>query len=712
MNVEQEVSGTMKTLSRKFGFSISTLLPVVLLGLHGTAVVADEGEPSIYSCKACVKYTGWRGSIDFGGAYVSQDSYRFGDYRGFEEEGLYLALDGDVHYRDLQGYYFDMTARNLSDDSREVDMRGGNQGFYEIRFGWQEIPKYRGYGTETPFLGVGSDVLNLPANWVKANTTSGMTALNGSLAVAPLKTQRKILDAGATVHFLSNWSYRIDYQRQDKTGTLPMGGGMYFSNSSIMPAPVDYTTDLVDTAISWMNKRAQVELGFISSQFNNGNNSLTWQNPFSSLPEHENFRSALAPDNEYYQFYLSGALALTSSVKLSGQASMGRATQDDPFLPYTINPEYSDLPLPRASLDGKLDTSTYNVAGKLFARIADGLTFNARYKWDERDNKTPVDAYTGVVTDLVPTAPRYNRPYSYKRQQYSADLSYRAARAIRLVGGAKQYNIDRTLQAVERTKETTWWGEVKVTPTYKTEFRIKGEWGNRDISNYQAEQLGIVMENPLMRKFNMADRQRDRYIVEFDYMVTESLGLNLGYSQAKSEYKKSVYGLQQSDDNNFSANLNYALGSKINVYAWFNLDTITADMVNTSGGSTGVWNATTRDRIETTGVGLKAATSEKSSLGIDYVYSGSTGNISVKTSADEPPFDPLKTNLKNFKVYFDYDFSEHWGYKLYAEREQYDSADWAIDGIGVDGINSILSMGEESPDYSVWYYRLQFSYRF
>jgi predicted porin len=210
----------------------------------------------------------------------------------------------------------------------------------------------------------------------------------------------------------------------------------------------------------------------------------------------------------------------------------------------------------------------------------------------------------------------------------------------------------------------------------------------------------------------MADRNRDRYIVEFDYMVTDALGVNLGYSQAKSEYKQSILGLQQSDDENFSVNLNYALGAKVNVYAYYNLDTINAEIANTSGGSTGFWNAATRDRIETSGVGLTAVTSEKSSLGIDYVYSGSTGQISVKTSADEPPFEPLKTNLKNFKLHFDYNFSDHWGYKFYAEREQYDSRDWAIDGIGVDGINSVLTMGENSPDYSVWYYRLQLNYRF
>ena len=89
---------------------------------------------------------------------------------------------------------------------------------------------------------------------------------------------------------------------------------------------------------------------------------------------------------------------------------MGRMKQNDPFLPYTINPRYSDLPLPRESLDGKVDTSTYNLAGKLFARVNNKLSFTARGKWDERDNKTPVDLYTPVVTDLFRSVPAITGP--------------------------------------------------------------------------------------------------------------------------------------------------------------------------------------------------------------------------------------------------------------------------------------------------------------
>lgn len=705
----------MKKFISKFGFNTAAILPVILLSAYSPVAQSEESEktePEIYGCRHCVKYTGWLGSLDFGLGYVNKDSLRFGDYRGLEKERVYLALDGDMHYRDLAGKYVDIYARNLGYDSRELDMRTGERSVYELRFGWQEIPKYRGYGAQTPFIGSGKDFLTLPEDWVRANTTSGMTALQDSLVAAPLKIQREILDLGATLKFADNFAYRIDYQRQKKTGTRPLSAGMYFSNASVMPAPVDFTTDIFDMDITWSGKKAQIQAGFLSSEFENGYSSLTWENPFRSQSVHDMFRAALEPDNKFYQYSLSGAYAFTPRIKISGQAISGRMTQNDSFLPYTINPRYSDLPLPRQSLDGRLDLSTFNLSGKLYMRLNNKLSFTARGKWDERDNKTPVDLYTPVVTDLIPLQPRYNRPYGYKRELYSADLRFRAHRAIRISGGMRQENTDRTLQAVERSEETTWWGEAKISPTYLAELRFKVESADRDVSDYLQPDDGRAMDHPLMRKFNMADRERDRMLIELDLMPTESLGLNFSYIQADSDYQDSPLGVQSSVDDSYSINLNYALGSKLNIYGFYTYDEIEAELLSSTGVRAEPWKANTRDRVDTWGLGMSSVISERSSLGVDYVSSVAKGDISVQTTDLEDPFETLKTNLKNLKIHFDYTINDRWGYKLYAEQEEYSSTDWAIDGLGVDGINSILSMGEVSPNYTVWYYRFQLNYRF
>lgn len=699
----------MNKFTRKFGLSFSALLPVLLMSAQTPLAQAQDADPAIYGCKQCVKYTGWRGTVDFGFNYVTDDSLRFGDYRGLEEEGYSLALDGDVHYRDLGGSYFDLYMTNLAIGSRELDMRGGDQGRYELRFGWQEIPKYRGYGAATPFLGVGSDSLTLPGDWVYASTTDGMTTLQASLAAAELKTKREILDAGGTVKFGGNWSYSLDYQRQDKKGTRSLGGGLF--NSTLLPAPVNYSTDIIDTALSWSGKRGQFQARYLISNFENKNSSLTWRNPFSSRPENYYLQSALEPGNDFYQLSVAGAFAFTPRIRLSGQASWGKLSQNDPFLPYSTNPDYSDLPLPRTSLNGKLDTSTYNITGKLLARLNNRLSFTARGKFDERENNTPVELYTPIKLDIFPGDARYNRPYSYKREQYSADLRFRAHSSIRLSGGLGQNNIDRTLQAVETSEETNFWGEVKVNPTYRSQFRVKLESADREVSDYLQPDDGGPTDHPLMRKFNQADRERDRLLVELDLMPLDAFGINLSYYKAEADYTDSQLGLQDSVEDSYTINLNYAVGNKFNIYAFLTREDIDAELLNAASVSAVPWTALTSDEISTEGLGMSAHFTDTMSMGLDLISSEARGDISVQTD-DEEPFAPLRTKLRNAKIHFDHEVSENWGYKLYAEYENYRGQDWAIDGLGVDGIGSVLTMGEQSPNYKVWYFRIQASYRF
>lgn len=700
----------MKTLTRKLGFGLTSLLPLVLMSAPTAQAQDETADPAIYACKQCVKYTGWRGTFDFGLGYISDESLRFADYRGLDEDGAELELDGDMHFRNLKGWYFDLYSVDSTFDSRATEMRGGKTDRFELRVGWAEIPKYRGFDTQTPFLDVGSDNLDLPGDWVYAPSTTGMTALQNSLADAALKTQRKTLDAGATIKLGKHFAYKIDYQRQKKQGTRMTSAG--FFNAANVPAPVDFVTDILETSLSFTSRRVQLQVGFMSSEFENEYSSLTWRNPFSSRPVNNYLQTALEPGNEFTQMNFSGAVVITQRIRFSGQAAVGELKQDDPFLPaYSTNPDFDDLVLPRTSLGGKLDTSTYNLSGKLSANLGKGLSFTARGKVDERENKTPVDVYTPVLIDLLQYRDRYNRPYSYKREQYSADLRYRAGRSFRVSAGAIQKDMERTLQAVELSEETTVWGEVKANPTLSSQLRFKFESAEREVDDYLQPEDGGPVDHPLMRKFNQADRDRDRIVAELDLSPTDRLGVNLSYFNARADYTESVIGLQESEEQSFTIDLNMAVGEKGSIYAFLTRDNIDSLMRNAGSVSAEPWFARTRDEIDTMGLGFSSEVGERSTLGFDLVSSDSSGHILVQTGADQP-FSRLSTNLTNAKLYFDHAFNDHWGLKLHAEYEKFDASDWAIDGYDVDGISSILTMGEESPDYDLWYFRVQASYRF
>ncbi len=387
-------------------------------------------------------------------------------------------------------------------------------------------------------------------------------------------------------------------------------------------------------------------------------------------------------------------------------------TQDDPFLPYTTNPNFSDIPLPRSSLDGRVATSTLNLSGKFSARLARGLDLTARIKVNEKDNKTPVDIYTPVITDLVLQQPRPNRPYSFKREKYELALRYRMHRAVRLNAGLRRDNMERSLQSVEETREDTFWGEIAFRQWAPAQLRLKLESSEREASPYQQLEDGGPLEHPLMRKFNMADRDRDRILIELDLSPMDRLSVSLSYFTTEDDYEESIIGLQESEEQSLSVDISWSVNRDVSVYGFANSQDIDSSLSSSADLGTALWHASSDDRFITAGLGIQARVSRKISIGFDYVYADSEGRVSTDSGLGEAPFPVLETELRNARIHISYLASEHWGWKLLAEHETYQSEDWYVDGLGPDGIANILTMGQISPDYDVTVLRMMATYSF
>ena len=155
-------------MKRNHMYPMQLALGACLALSFGGPTLAEEAaapDTSAWECKYCVVPEGWFGELEFGGIYLDDWSPKFGDYRGFDDDGFFIGAGGDASYRNAGGYYLDLTARELGLDSRALDVRGGKQGGYELQLSYSEIPRYMGYGTVTPYSGVGGDRLTLPEGW-------------------------------------------------------------------------------------------------------------------------------------------------------------------------------------------------------------------------------------------------------------------------------------------------------------------------------------------------------------------------------------------------------------------------------------------------------------------------------------------------------------------------------------------------------------------
>ena len=370
------------------------------------------------------------------------------------------------------------------------------------------------------------------------------------------------------------------------------------------------------------------------------------------------------------------------------------------------------MQLPRNSLGGKLDTSSINLASRLSARLSSKLNLRLGLKIDERDNRTPVELYTPVITDVNQRAEVPNRPYSFERKQYWGEISYRALSSLNINAGVKRKDHQRTLQSVRDTVDDSWWGEVRFDHFSSTQLRFKYETSERDTSVYQQVGMPFLQENILMRKFYLADRHRDRALLELDFSPAGPFSASLSYFVSEDSYDQSIIGLMESTENGFNLDTAYALKPNLSLHAFVTRETYDSDISGSASTPANAWIAQTEDLFTTLGFGLSGKLSEVLDIRFDVFSSEARGRIATDSGANEPPFPDLTTKLRNARFSINYRASRQWGFNLQIEHEKYTSADWQIDGLGADGISAILTMGQQSPDYSITVLRLLANYTF
>ena len=99
------------------------------------------------------------------------------------------------------------------------------------------------------------------------------------------------------------------------------------------------------------------------------------------------------------------------------------AGDDDAYLPYTINSAIATDPLPRSNLDAELDTT--NVLLRVTSSPWRRVRLKGEYRYDDRDNDSPVDTYNWVRVDSAPGDSTENRIYSYTRDTVDLEASAR-----------------------------------------------------------------------------------------------------------------------------------------------------------------------------------------------------------------------------------------------------------------------------------------------
>jgi MtrB/PioB family decaheme-associated outer membrane protein len=683
-----------------------------LLGVAGPAL--GQVDTSAWKCSTCPYAKGVSGTVEAGVGAVSDDSARFGDFTGLQRQGAHLVLGGSVSRRGDDGYFADLAATDLGLDTRTLAARSGREGLYTLRLGYADIPRYLSSGAVTPFVGIGGGVLTLPADFRAADDTRAMPLATFSQPVQ-LGTKRSRLDVAASWIGVPDWTYRVGLRRDTRDGTQPIYGS-FFADAAQLAAPVDQVTDQFEVAASYVGRGMHAMLAYQVSTFRNGEQALTWANPFTPLfTGGSTGQLALAPDNEFQQLTGSAGYELTPQIRASADFAVGRMKQDAAFLDPTLN---TSLPvtrddLPASSLAGRVDT--FNGSARVTAQATPSLRLAASYARDVRDNRTAIRSFPAVVTDaLLGPVERSNLPYRIIQDRIKLGADYRGPGSLKASAGAEFDQRERSYQEAVTTRETTLWGRVAGQARDDLSLALKLAHAQRDHSRYGVATWLDSPQNPLLRKANLAERQRDSASLRADYTASETISLGLTADFARDDYGRSAIGLTDGRRHSTGVDLSVAFTEKTRLQVFAHNERTDSRQAGSQTFAAPDWTARTRDRVELLGLGLQhVAMADKLDLAADVTRTRGRSDVAVDTGVSTTPLFPSAgTSVDSVRLRANYKLNEQLSLSASYWYEDYDAKDWHYDGVLPDTVSNLLTLGEPVPRYRVNVVRLALRYRF
>lgn len=699
--------------------------------------------------------------------YVSEDSFKYGQYNGLSEKGFYFsgALDMNampaMDEEQATGFWR-LRADNLGLETGSFEFIGGRQGNYTFSV---SVDNYLSVGNDsgrTPFSGQGSDILFLPSDWTAANTTNGMS-LDGALFSVRPELERNQLMLEFTRHFSDQWALTARYSYERKSGEKITGAAFYIDaanpHAAILPMPVDYENNQIDLVLDYVATRLQMQLSYLFSDLDNRYDTLFWQNPYAGafipVVDYPNGYGGydLPSDTKFQQIRFSGNYRFASNLKLRIDGSAGQSEIEDGLSPYTINPLLVvETPLPIDKIGDELDTRHLYVS--LLYNMSRRFTLNVKYRFDARENNLASYPWQYVRADSIDQSPAlkaiFNQPHETSKEKYTVEGTWRLPRSARLTLGYDFNTVDRTFSSVEETEEDTARIEFKMRFFDKLTARIEYSESNLSGSDYQwsqsffnsltVAQINLIPDNqrfnnhPLLRQYHLANRESQIGKFQLLYLMNDAWNFTLDSNFSSRDYDKSELGLTETTQYMVNLSANYMPSDAISSYFWVSLGESETEQTGRAfrGGiekpanvvvppfpdgsdPSRNWDLEEEGETRSIGAGIDWQLIEnKLALTADYVYVKTTleDTFEVFGARDLAGEDlpEQETTMHQFTLAINYHWRPECSFRFSYEYYRYDSEDWAIDGVGLDTISKVLTLGEESPNdiinvlsVSAWY---------
>jgi Putative outer membrane beta-barrel porin, MtrB/PioB len=390
-------------------------------------------------------YRGFRDSPDRNGAvYLDQPSlakyYEYSDIRPGMFGGGHVAVGSSDGL-----YQADIWANNVGYYDQSYWVNANKAGEHYLSVVWDQTPHVYSTSAQTPWLGVGTSFLTLPADFPANGVPAGTTAA-GVIAILPFLHQQDIgieRDTAAVGYRWTPtdaWDIRADYSHMTRQGSQIQGitwGGFGFGpQPTEFPAPVKDTTQNFGANGEYLGLspwgKYTVKVAYNGSQYTDSISSYFLQNPYAptlascaaptvtrtgglvtaaaaGTPSCVAAQMSTPPSNSANGVTGTVAADLPLLSRYMGTVTYTAMRQNELFQPMTDNPLAVASPfngganwntlgaLPQTSLAGGINTLLSN--NVITTKILPDLTSKLSYRYYNFDNNTPREIFPCWVSD-------------------------------------------------------------------------------------------------------------------------------------------------------------------------------------------------------------------------------------------------------------------------------------------------------------------------
>jgi MtrB/PioB family decaheme-associated outer membrane protein len=697
--------------------TVAVAIGALALTLGAGAVARADNPPprpdtSQWKCSQCPFFQGYSTNVEAGAQYAHGADAYSGRYTGVDHNGPYGDVGASGQWRDASGHYGQYDLENLALPSRDATIEVGQEGRYDLKLGYDGQPVDIYDNTATPYRSPVPGELTLPPNWIYSGATPGMTQLNASLSPVDIESNRRTVSLLGQLAASTHWTLYTDLSHEEQKGT-DLTSASFLTDAIQLPEPIDYETNTIEGGAAWSSRAASVHLTYTGSWFQDNADSLTFQNPYLPLMAGETLgRLSLPPSNNLQQGSVAGELVLPifQATTVSYSASLGRLSQDAGFLPESTLPG-AMVPAP-GSLGGDVRLTHYALS--LSSRPLSRLYVRGTARYDGRDDHTPVLTLAQIITDELLGGTLTTPRYSEDRTHLEGSADYRLWSWIK-AGVAGEYLNTHfgPGQVVTYTQDSRAWGHATFTPLSALSFDLKGGSARRDASSFFDLAALPLGENPLLRAYEYAPRDQDFYAVTGAWMLGASLTWSVEGRWTDDNYRLSQLGLRKGHSRDLTSTLAWAPAATLNLYADGGYQRLSALQYGSIGEpGAAAWQVLDGQYFWNLGAGGRWTVSERWDLQADYTHAITREDDNIAAGGAESVFPQNNSSLNSLLLKASYHLSTALSVRLHYVYSTYASNDWALDGVAVDTVPNLLTLGEQPYRYHLNLIGLSVLYRF